>query len=341
MNDEQIMQFALNLAKSGSNQTSPNPLVGCVITKNEEIVGFGAHLKSGEAHAEINALKIAGEKAKGANVYVTLEPCSHVGRTGPCVEALIQAQVAHVFIATLDPNPLVAGQGVRRLEEAGITVSVGLYEDEAKAINEAFFYYIVHRLPYVTLKQAISIDGKIAAEKGKQTAITGQQVQEDVHYARSIHDAILVGSNTVCIDNPSLTNRLSTSNKQPIRVVIDRDGKVPSSAKIFNDKMTQTWLFTSKPRNLVGVRTFVIEDCSLQNILRTLADEGVMTLYVEAGCQLADVFLQQRLVQKMIIYIAPKLLGDDALSMATLQGTFTFTEVEKIGEDIKLTMTMK
>ncbi|WPK10920.1 bifunctional diaminohydroxyphosphoribosylaminopyrimidine deaminase/5-amino-6-(5-phosphoribosylamino)uracil reductase RibD [Lysinibacillus louembei] len=341
MNDEQAMQFALNLAKSGSNQTSPNPLVGCVITNNQEVVGFGAHLKSGEAHAEINALKIAGEKAKGANVYVTLEPCSHVGRTGPCVEALIKAQVAHVFIATLDPNPLIAGSGARRLEEAGITVSIGLCEDGAKAINEAFFYYIVHRLPYVTLKQAISIDGKINAEKGQRTAITGKEVQKDVHYARSIHDAILVGSNTVCIDNPSLTNRLSSSNKQPIRVVMDRDGKVPSAAKVFNDKMAQTWLFTSKARNLSGVRTFVIEDCSLRNILRTLADEGIMTLYVEAGSQMADVFLQQRFVQKMIIYIAPKLLGSGALSMATLQEEFIFTDVEKIGEAIKLTMTMK
>lgn len=249
MSDEQVMQFALSLAKSGSNQTSPNPLVGCVITKNEEIIGFGAHLKFGEAHAEINALKIAGERAEGSKVYVTLEPCSHVGQTGPCVEALIRAQVAHVFIATLDPNPLVAGRGVRRLEEAGITVSIGLCEEEAKALNEAFFYYISHRLPYVTLKQAISLDGKITAEIGKQTAITGRLVQKDVHYTRSTHDAILVGSNTICIDDPSLTNRCSTSNKQPIRIVIDRDGKVPNSAKVFNDKTALTWLLQ---QNLVN-----------------------------------------------------------------------------------------
>lgn len=343
MNDEQMMQFALNLAKAGSNQTSPNPLVGCVITKNQEIIGFGAHLKAGEAHAEINALKIAGEKARGATVYVTLEPCSHIGQTGPCVEALIQAQVGHVFIATLDPNPLVAGQGVRRLKEAGITISVGLCEHEARALNEAFFYYISQRLPYVTLKQAISLDGKITAEKGKQTAITGQQVQEDVHHTRAMHDAILVGSNTVCIDDPSLTNRLGTLTKQPIRVVIDRAGNVPSSAKLLNDNVAPTWLFTATPRCFAGIRTFVIADCSLHNILRILADEGIMTVYVEAGCQMADAFLQQRLVQKMILYIAPKLLGAEALSMATraLQGAFTFTEVEKIGEDIKLTLTMK
>ncbi|KYG91921.1 hypothetical protein A0U40_03000 [[Bacillus] sp. KCTC 13219] len=343
MSDEQVMQFALSLAKSGSNQTSPNPLVGCVITKNEEIIGFGAHLKFGEAHAEINALKIAGERAEGSKVYVTLEPCSHVGQTGPCVEALIRAQVAHVFIATLDPNPLVAGRGVRRLEEAGITVSIGLCEEEAKALNEAFFYYISHRLPYVTLKQAISLDGKITAEIGKQTAITGRLVQKDVHYTRSTHDAILVGSNTICIDDPSLTNRCSTSNKQPIRIVIDRDGKVPNSAKVFNDKTALTWLFTTKSRKLAGVRTFMIEDCSLRNVLRKLADEGIMTLYVEAGCKMADAFLQQQFVQKMIIYIAPKLLGTNALSMTTiaLQEAFTFTKVEKIGEDIKLTMMMK
>lgn len=272
MNDKQIMQFAIDLAKSGSNQTAPNPLVGCVITKDQEIIGFGAHLKAGEAHAEINALKIAGEKAQGATVYVTLEPCSHIGQTGPCVEALIQAQVTHVFIATLDPNPLVAGRGVQRLEEAGITVSVGLCEHEARALNEAFFYYISQRLPYVTLKQAISLDGKITAEKGKQTAITGRQVQEDVHNARAVHDAILVGSNTVCIDDPSLTNRLGTSMKRPIRVVIDREGKVPSSAKVLNDNIAPTWLFTAKPRYFAGVRTFVIADCSLRNILRILAD---------------------------------------------------------------------
>ena len=343
MTEQHFMQFALQLAQTGKNQTSPNPLVGCVITKGEDIIGFGAHLKAGDAHAEVNALKIAGDKAEGANVYVTLEPCNHIGKTGACVDALIKAKVAHVFIATLDPNPLVAGKGARRLEEAGIAVSIGLCETEAKALNAPFFHFISQHQPYVTLKQAISLDGKITASEGEQTFITGKKVKEDVHLARAHHDAILVGTNTVCIDDPSLTNRLGTTKKQPIRVIIDRFSKIPATATVFNDKAAPTWLFTTEAKELEHVRVFVLENCSLGNILRRLADEGVMTLYVEAGCGIADAFLQQGFVQKMITYVAPKLLGNDALPMVTsaLPRPFTFNEVERIGEDIKITMTVK
>ena len=342
LTDENYMQTALQLATQAKGQTSPNPAVGCVIVKHNRIVGLGTHLRAGEAHAEIHALHMAGHDAEQATVYVTLEPCQHQGRTGACVDALLQAQVKRVVVATLDANPLVAGSGVKKLRDNGIEVIVGVCEREAQQINEAFFHYITTKMPFVTLKQAISLDGKISANKGQQTAITGNIVQQDVHNARAEHDALLVGSQTILTDNPLLTNRLSANKKQPIRIVIDRQGLLPQHVNVIKDTTVPTWLFTTKSYSFTAhhVRVFLANNWSLEDVLTTIAQAGIMTLYVEGGQQIATSFIQQQLVQRYVLYIAPLLLGTGAVSMAatTTHNQLRIKETATLGNDIKITM---
>src|SRR5699024_5197416 len=193
LNDVDYMQFALTLARKASGQTSPNPLVGAVIVKNDEIVGFGAHLKAGEAHAEAHAIKMTGAKAKGATMYGTLEPCSHDGKTAPCADLLIETGIKRVVIACQDPNEKVAGKGVEKLRQAGIIVEAGILQEEAEALNQIFFHYIQTKTPYVTVKSAVSLDGKTATATGESKWITGEDARLDVHHYRHTHDAILVG----------------------------------------------------------------------------------------------------------------------------------------------------
>ena len=244
-NHEFYMDLALQNAQAMRGQTSPNPLVGAVIVKNNEIVGIGAHMKAGEPHAEIHALQMAGEKAKGATAYVTLEPCSHYGRTGPCAVALVEAGVEKVIIATLDPNPLVAGRGVNILRDAGIEVIVGVREAAARKMNEVFNKYIVDKKPFVTLKAAVTLDGKIAAYTGSSKWVTSDAARTDVHHLRSNHEAILVGVNTVLKDDPELTARIP-GGKNPIRVILDTRLRTPLDAKVVTDGKAPTWIFTGK-----------------------------------------------------------------------------------------------
>src|SRR5690625_1050476 len=213
------MNFALTLASMATAQTSPNPPVGAVVVKNGEILGFGAHLKAGEAHAEVHALEMAGAKAKGATIYVTLEPCSHHGSTPPCVDLIIERGITRVVVAVLDPNQKVVGSGIAKLKQAGLNVEVGILQKEAEQVNKAFFHYITTQTPFVTVKTAISLDGKTKTATGESKCITGEEARLDVHRYRHVHDAILVGVNTVIADNPSLTTRLPNGGKNPVRTI--------------------------------------------------------------------------------------------------------------------------
>jgi diaminohydroxyphosphoribosylaminopyrimidine deaminase/5-amino-6-(5-phosphoribosylamino)uracil reductase len=229
------MSLALRLAKKGRFSVSPNPMVGCVIVKNNQIIGKGFHQCAGGPHAEISALQQAGKEAKDASVYVTLEPCCHYGRTPPCANALIEAGVSNVYISCLDPNPLVRGKGIQQLQSDGISVNIGLFEKESITLNEIFFHYITHRRPFVIAKWAMSLDGKTTTHALDDKQISGESSKKITHKIRQHVDAILVGANTVLVDNPQLTVRNNTSIKQPIRIILAGKKYFPNTLNIFKD----------------------------------------------------------------------------------------------------------
>ncbi len=322
MNDNHYMSLALQLAKGTTGQTSPNPMVGAVIVKDGAIVGIGAHLRAGEPHAEVHALQMAGDQAKGADLYVTLEPCSHHGRTPPCVEAVLKAGIARVVIAVLDPNPLVAGRGAARLREAGVEVIVGVLEEEARRLNEVFFHYITTGRPFVTVKTASTLDGKIATESGDSRWITGEEARKQVHELRRQHDAILVGVNTVIADDPALTVRLDgvESGKQPVRIVLDTHLRIPLTARIITDGKAPTWIYTSERSSQEkkaalteqGVRIITLEaeqKLPIPQVLATLGQRGITSLFVEGGAAVNGSFLEARAIQKIVSYMSVKLVG--------------------------------
>lgn len=320
MNDEYYMQLALNLAKAVSGQTSPNPPVGCVVVKNGEMLGFGAHLKAGTAHAEVHALNMAGEKAKDATIYVTLEPCSHHGKTLPCADLIIEKGIRHAVIAVTDRNEKVAGRGIEKLRSAGIEVEVGVLQDKAEAINAVFFHYIQSKTPYVTMKSAISLDGKIATSTGDSKWITGETARLDVHQYRHTHDAILVGVNTVLADDPHLTTRLPNGGKNPIRIILDTNLRTPLDAVILNDKQADTWIFVGSNvteqeiapyHDKTGVSVFQLAKMDIDDVLRFLGSKGIMSLFVEGGATVNGSFLEKQRMNQLITYIAPKLIGGE------------------------------
>lgn len=356
--DEQYMRLALDLAKAQTGQTSPNPLVGAVIVKEHQIVGLGAHLKAGEPHAEVHALRMAETKAQGATMYVTLEPCSHYGRTPPCADQLIEAGIKRVVVAALDPNPLVSGSGVQRLAQAGVEVETGVLAQEAEAMNEVFNYFIQHKKPFVTLKTATTLDGKIATVTGESQWITGEQARADVHALRHQNDAILVGVNTVIKDNPRLTTRLGeTEGRHPIRIILDSSLRTPLDAQILDTSTAPTWIFTTKSASdekrseylKRGVRVFQTEDekrVSIENVLLALGKEQVSSLLVEGGGEVNAAFLQGRHVQKVVAYVAPLLIGGhlaptsfrgEGFAALTDAVRLTNMSLEMLGEDLKLT----
>lgn len=354
------MDFAIRLAATTKGQTSPNPVVGAVIVKDGNIIGMGAHLKAGEPHAEIHALNMAGEKSKGATMYVTLEPCAHVGRTPPCAEALIKAELARVVVAATDPDERVSGRGIEMIKSAGIEVIQGIREQEALEINEPFFYSVTEKTPFVTLKTASSLDGKIATSKGESKWITGKESREDVHLLRHIHDAILVGVNTVLADDPSLNTRMPNGGKNPIRIILDNHLRTPIQAKMINDKLAPVWIITSsvcdankqeefEKRGVIFIRMDETS-ISIKSLLKTLYDKGIRSLLVEGGGSVNDSFLRSGLFNQVIIYLAPLLIGSEnapssfsGLGIATLEhaARLTFKKVEYIGNDLKITAVKK
>ncbi|GAB3044572.1 bifunctional diaminohydroxyphosphoribosylaminopyrimidine deaminase/5-amino-6-(5-phosphoribosylamino)uracil reductase RibD [Virgibacillus ainsalahensis] len=355
-NHEFYMDLALNNAKAMKGQTDPNPLVGSVIVNDNRIVGIGTHLKAGEPHAEIHALRMAGEKAKNGTIYVTLEPCSHHGRTGPCAEAIVEAGIKKAVIATLDPNPLVAGTGVKILEDAGIEVDVGVREEEARIMNEVFNKFIMQKKPFVTLKAGITLDGKVATHSFSSKWVTSEEARLDVHQLRSENMAILVGINTVMKDDPMLTARIP-NGRNPIRVVLDSTLKIPLDYQLITDKQAETWIFTSrkydreKRKTLEDSGIAVIEtsgstSVNPKEVVQILGEKGISSVFIEGGGNINASFLENQLIDKVVLYFAPKLAGGkDAPTF--LEGTgidqmkdaveLTDTDIIKIGKDFKFT----
>ncbi|QPA29915.1 bifunctional diaminohydroxyphosphoribosylaminopyrimidine deaminase/5-amino-6-(5-phosphoribosylamino)uracil reductase RibD [Thermaerobacillus caldiproteolyticus] len=353
--DEQYMRLAIELAKAGIGQTSPNPVVGAVVVKDGEIVGLGAHLKAGEPHAEVHAIRMAGEKAKNATVYVTLEPCSHFGKTPPCADLLVDTGVKRVVIATTDPNPLVAGKGIKKLQNAGIDVEVGVLKEEADELNRIFFHYIATKTPFVTLKYASSLDGKIATTTGESKWITSEAARQDAHRYRAMHDAILVGVNTVIADNPSLAVRLPEGGKNPIRVILDTHLRTPLEANVVNDGAAETWIVVGnqvKEESIMPYRRRNVQvikmneaNIDIRKLLKVLGEKRVTSLFVEGGASVHGSFLQAKAVNEMVAYIAPKIIGGKEApgpiggsgfaSMADVM-KLKIKSVETIGPDIKI-----
>ena len=287
-----FMQHAIRLASDQLGRTAPNPAVGCVIVKDEHIIGTGATARGGRPHAETIALGVAGEKAKGATAYVTLEPCSHQGETGPCANALIKAGVAHVVIANQDPNPKVAGNGIKMLKEVGIEVMGGIAAEEATLLHEGFFRTQLHQRPLVTLKIASSLDSKIATASGHSQWITGPEARAYGHALRANHDAIATGIGTVLADNPSLTCRLAGREEDsPKRYVFDRQNRLPENAALHPCE--------------------VLAHDSIEDALNDLAQQGITRLMVEAGPTLNTAFLKSGLVDWLYWFRAPITIGAD------------------------------
>lgn len=323
LQDEFYMSEALRLAKNAMGRTSPNPLVGAVIVKEGRIIAEGWHRRAGTPHAEIHALNMAGELARGATVYVTLEPCSHYGRTGPCANALVEAGVAKVVVAMLDPNPKVAGRGVKILQDAGIEVVTGVLEQEAKQLNEVFLKWITQEMPFVALKTAMSLDGKIATATGQSQWITNEASRLRTHELRDIHDGIMVGINTALKDNPSLTTRLPGGRgKNPVRIVVDSKGRLPLESNLVRDGQARTIVAVSeaaRPQAVqalgeAGVQVICAgkDRVDLPQLLKKLAKMNICSILVEGGGQLNFSLLEAGLVDKVYAFIAPKLIGGRA-----------------------------
>ena len=347
------MRRALELAERGRYATSPNPMVGCVIVRDGRVLGEGFHRRAGEAHAEIEALGSCSESAAGATVYVTLEPCSHEGRTGPCADALIAARVGRVVASIGDPNPLVDGAGFRKLADAGIAVEKGLLAREAESINEVFLHAARHRRPFVVLKAAVTLDGKLATVDGDSRWITGEVARERSLGLREEFDAIMVGSGTVKADDPQLTRRLGLSRSITpwTRVVVDADGDLSSSARLLSDG-GRTLLFTTHPHNYrstdavdVVAASGIAGRIDLDWVFQRLYDRGIRSLLVEGGSLLHSDLIARRLWQKMIVFIAPMvigggsapaLFGGEAIARLTDAYRFRFDRAEMIGEDVMI-----
>ena len=321
--DYQCMARALQLARRGLNTTQPNPRVGCVISHNGQVVGSGWHQKAGEAHAEINALRAAGDKARGGTAYVTLEPCSHSGRTPPCVDALISAKIARVVCAIRDPNPEVNGSGFERLKQAGIEVQSGLLEKEAGQLNAGFLKRMRDGLPWVRIKLAQSLDGHIALDNGSSQWISGADARADVQNWRARSDVIMTGVGTLLADDPSLNVRAPADARQPVRVIVDSQWRSPASARLFGipgqvmiaglDELDVPESLSATGADCVGV-TASDGRVDLKVLLTELAQRGFNEVQVEAGAILCGSLLEQGLVDELLIYQAPIILGAGAMS---------------------------
>lgn len=349
--DQKYMKHALNLAKKGAGFTSPNPMVGAVIVKNNYLAGEGYHKRAGEEHAEINALRNVKTSVKGAKLYITLEPCDHWGKTPPCTKEIINSGIKEVIIAMIDPNPLVSGKGIKRLRSHGINVKVGILEKEAKKLNEAYIYSITHKLPFVQLKVATSLDGKIYTPLlKKEKYITNEKSRKEVHKLRSQVDAILIGKNTALIDNPLLTTRL-VKGKSPIRIVVTNKGDLSLDLNLFVNKDAKTIVATSELANKKIIASFeekgieVIASpqkdnkIDLKELLKKLWQMDITNILVEGGAQIAASFLQMELVNKIILYISPTIVGQGLsfwIEKEKQNIKLKNIEYKKIGEDFRI-----
>lgn len=356
MSDEMYMRRAMELAEKGRGRTNPNPMVGAVIIKDGAVVGEGYHEKVGRPHAEINALRAAEEKAKGAVMYVTLEPCPTHGRTPPCTEAIIAAELDQVAVGLTDPNPQVSGRGIDQLKKAGIKVSTNILRDRIKRQNEAYIKYITSGRPFVLAKIAMSLDGKVATKTGESRWISGDEARLVVHRLRNEYDAVLVGIGTVLKDNPRLDVRLKKEEaKQPLRVVVDSQGQTPTNSWLVQlaleiptivattQKMPVKKI-TALTKSQVEVLVLPEKDgmVDLSELLSELGRREMVSVMVEGGPTLNTALIKQGLVDKFIFFIAPKIIGRDGLNFfadaggAELKEVINLVpaEIKRIGEDL-------
>jgi diaminohydroxyphosphoribosylaminopyrimidine deaminase/5-amino-6-(5-phosphoribosylamino)uracil reductase len=343
INDQRYMRLALQLAEAAQGQTDINPVVGCVVVKNGSIVGTGAHLKRGGSHAEVHALNMAGKEAEGSTVYVTLEPCSHYGKTPPCADRLIEEKVSRVVVATVDPNPVVAGTGITKLQQHGIEVLVGVMEQEARSLNLIFEKYMLSSLPYVTLKTACSLDGKIATHTGDSKWISNDASRQLVHTMRHQHQAIMVGIETVLADNPSLNTRLSVPSLQPIRIVVDSKLRTPNEATVVtaingNRTIILTTELASAQRQIelegLGVRIIRCgagPHVDLQLAMRKLGEQEISSILLEGGGRLNGAMLEAGLIDHIFLFYAPIFIGG-----SEAPGAFSFDGISSISDAVQL-----
>jgi diaminohydroxyphosphoribosylaminopyrimidine deaminase/5-amino-6-(5-phosphoribosylamino)uracil reductase len=320
--DEQLMRRALDLAKRGRGRTSPNPMVGAVVVRDGRILGEGYHAKAGEAHAEVAALQAAAGSTAGADLYLTLEPCCHQGRTPPCVDQIIAAGVRRVVTSILDPNPMVCGRGVETLRAAGVRVDVGLLADESTVLNEAFAKFIRTRLPFVVLKAAVSLDGKIATKTGDSHWISGERSRERVHELRDQSDAVMVGMGTIRRDDPMLTTRVPSGGRDPIRVIVGGQGPLPLDARVFRQiSSSPTWVAVTPdaPEERIDALQrhglTVIEAggsngrVSLRHLLKRLGEREITSVMIEGGEGIFTSAITAGIIDKFFIFLAPILIG--------------------------------
>lgn len=313
--DARMMQRCLTLAQKAWGKTAPNPMVGCVIMQDGEVVGEGFHPQAGEPHAEVFALRQAGDRAVGATLYVNLEPCNHHGRTPPCSDAVIAAGVRRVVVGMVDPNPKVAGSGIAKIKAAGIEVTVGVEEAACQQLNEAFVYRILHQQPFGILKYAMTLDGKIAACTGHSAWVSGDVSRSQVHHLRAGCNAVIVGGNTVRKDNPLLTSR--RPDRTPLRVVMSQSLDLPDNANLWNTVVAPTLVFTQPEANpplqdkLRHLGVEVMELCPLTPalVMQKLSDRGFLSVLWECGGTLAARAITDGAIQKVLAFIAPKLIG--------------------------------
>jgi diaminohydroxyphosphoribosylaminopyrimidine deaminase/5-amino-6-(5-phosphoribosylamino)uracil reductase len=319
--DEFYMKQALAIASFGEGRTSPNPLVGAVVVKDGRIVGQGWHRQAGTPHAEIHALNQAGDLARGSTLYVTLEPCNHYGRTGPCTEAIIKAGIIRTVVGMVDPNPKVAGAGLRRLREAGIEVVDGILANEAAKQNETFVKWVSTGMPFTILKTAMTLDGKIATCSGQSQWITGSEARQYVHTLRDRCDAILVGVGTVLADNPQLTTRLNSGGKNPVRVIVDSSARTPLTASVVTDGLAPTIIAVapdapSERRTELassGIEIMEVErgaeGLNLRQLFKQLGQRQLTSVLIEGGAAINAAALTANLVDKLYWFVAPKIVG--------------------------------
>ena len=353
LNEDQVwMQKAIELAKLGQYSTRPNPNVGCVIVKDGQLIGQGFHPKAGQPHAEVFAMREAGDLARGATAYVTLEPCAHFGRTPPCAKGLVEAGVEKVVVACADPNPLVAGKGIQILMDAGIEVEVGICTPEAQQLNQGFLKAMATGMPYVRLKVASSLDGRTAMASGESKWITGAESRQDVQHWRAISGAVITGIETILADDPLLNvralydvdlNPINIENiVQPKRIILDRQGRLPLTANILKQP-DSVMVMGPFRQELAELSVVQLEVQSLNDLLHTLTNFQIYDVLVEAGATLSTAFLQEHLVDELISYVAPTFLGQSARAMFNAefdsmaqQLRFKLQDVHQFGDDIRL-----
>lgn len=353
--DKKYMNIALVLAEKGKGFTSPNPLVGAVIVKNEKVIGQGFHQKAGGPHAEVHAINSATESVEGATMYVTLEPCSHYGKTHPCAELIIEKKIKRVVVAATDPNPLVSGNGLKKLKEAGIEVTAGVLEQESMQLNEVFNKYITTKLPFVVMKYAMTLDGKIATETGASKWISSETARKHAHLLRGYLNGIMIGVDTVIKDDPYLTCRIP-GYLNPTRIILDSRLRIPDQANLLKDQShAPTILLTTKHApaekikllNNRNIEVLIVPELDgridLNQAMKVLGEKGIDSILLEGGGTLNGAALEAKIVDKVNLYVAPKLIGGEkAISPVRGRGVDTISEAfniertnyQRIGNDL-------